>query len=258
VETSRVRFLDLVRFGTSLEGIGVSGIFICYRREDSAGYAGRLAERLVARFGRAGKPLAFSVREDPYGGGDGFKLAARSEGRLDAKLQRASSCNGLMAAAKQTGAVDVSSVLDDLVLESKRTNVSIVDMHARVLKRSPPLTGASISCASAGVEKAVGVMFNLDEPDAPARTIADYQELQAGNPYFAGVKIVSIENGQMQPFQLVGVSRSAYVEWVVDADVVIDDQQRTVRSPTTGARSESPRRLRTRPATAAITSTGGI
>src|SRR5262249_21189585 len=42
---------DLSHFDTTHRGYAMAGIFISYRREDSAGWTGRLAERLRQKFG---------------------------------------------------------------------------------------------------------------------------------------------------------------------------------------------------------------
>src|SRR5262249_6875994 len=47
-----VAFVNSLRSGKSGEYPEMAGIFITYRREDSAAYAGRLHDQLVARFGR--------------------------------------------------------------------------------------------------------------------------------------------------------------------------------------------------------------
>jgi hypothetical protein len=182
---------------------------------------------VVKRFAST-PPLVVSVREDPHGGADGFTLAAGTSTGLDAKLRRAANCDSLMTTAKRAGAVDVGHVVDDLTVQGTRANVSIVSMRARILRRDRPLDGASIRCASAGAQDAIGVMFNLDERNSPARTIADFNANRPGGPYFVHGKIVSLGPSEVQPFEVVGVSRSHYVEWEILADVVIDGKTRTL------------------------------
>jgi hypothetical protein len=169
------------------------------------------------------------VREDPAGGAGGFTIARRSAEGLDAALGRIGDCSKLFVAAKKAGAVDVGVVREALLLEGGTSrDLSIVDMRAKILKREPALDGAQIQCQSAGAAEAIGVIFNLDEEAPVARTIKEPFSLRFGEPYFAGGNIVRLVKGEIQPFLLIGISSRDYVEWQVEADVVIDDATQTI------------------------------
>jgi hypothetical protein len=176
------------------------------------------------------RPVLVGVREDPEGGSDGFTVASRSAVGLEAALEGIRDCNELMVAAKGAGAVDVSVVIEALVLEGgTRRDLSIVDMHAKILKREPALVGAEIHCQSAGAEEAIGVLFNLDEERPVARELIDYGwPWKADGPYFKQGNIVRLVKGEIQPFLLIGISSSHYVEWEVEADVIIDGETQTI------------------------------
>lgn len=174
-------------------------------------------------------PVLISVREDPEGGSDGFTVASRSAAGLEAALRGIRDCNDLMVAAKGAGAVDVSVVIEALVLEGgTRRDLSIVDMHAKILKREPALVGAEIHCESAGAAEAIGVLFNLDEERPIARELTDPLSLEYDGPYFKQGNIVRLVKGEIQPFLLIGISSSHYVEWEVEADVIIDGETQSI------------------------------
>lgn len=175
------------------------------------------------------KTVLVSVREDPKGGSDGFTVAARSATGLDAKLKGVKDCDTLMVEAKSAGAVDVGVVREALILEGgTRRDLSIVDMHARILKREPPLHGAEIHCESAGAEPAIGIGFDLDEARPVAREITEPFSLEFDGPYFAQGNIVRLVKGEIQPIELVGKTQRSFVEWEVEADVIIDGQPQTI------------------------------
>lgn len=190
------------------------------------------------------KPVLVSVREDPQGGVPPFFLASRSAEGLDAALEEVADCDELFAAAKRAGAVDVAEVKEALLLEGgTSSDLSIVDLRAKILKRGPPLDGARIHCEGAGALAAIGVVFLLDEQQPVARemlpTSWDSNEpppepighecgVPYGEPYFGQGNIVRLEKGETQPFLLAGVSTSEYVEWEVEADVIIDGEAQTI------------------------------
>jgi hypothetical protein len=200
------------------------------------GVLGAVGSRIVDEvFSTAGeqihpeKTVLIGVREDPQGGSDGFALAARSTARadLDRQLAGVTDCDALMTRSKQVGAVDVHHVIEGLVIEGgTRRDVSIVDMHAKVIRREPGLSGSSISCQSAGDMQAIGVGFNLDEEHPVARKLTGDFYRFAG-PYFQG-NIVRLVKGEVQPFAAVGASSHDYVEWEIEADVIVDGKSRTV------------------------------
>ena len=177
-----------------------------------------------------------SVNEDPQGGGDGFHVATRSPIGLDATFADVMDCSSLFVAAKDAGAVDVRAVREAVQIEGDtRRDLSIVGMRARVLRREPALAGASIGCQSAGAQGGIGVLFNLDEALPLARAITQFDSLQFGAPYFASGNIVRLVKGEEQPFMMVGFSETDYVEWEVEADVIVDGDTRTITINNDGA-----------------------
>jgi hypothetical protein len=175
------------------------------------------------------KAVLISVREDPHGGSDGFTVARRSSAGLDAALATVEDCDALMVAAKRAGAVDVEVVRESLVLEGgTNRDLSIVDMRARILKREPALDGAEIHCQSAGAVSAIGVLFNLDEARPVARKLTNPDSLEFDGPYFSQGRIVRLVKGEIQPFELIGISHRNFVEWEVEADVIIDGNAQTI------------------------------
>jgi hypothetical protein len=175
------------------------------------------------------KTVLISVREDPHGGSDGFTLASRSSAGLDAKLANVKDCDSLMVTAKSAGAVDVEVVREALVLEGgTHRDVSIVDMHAKILRREPALRGAEILCQSAGAVGAIGVVFNLDEARPFARKLTQPESLEFDGPYFAHGNIVRLVKGEIQPFELIGLSSRDYVEWEVEAEIIVDGEAQTI------------------------------
>lgn len=174
-----------------------------------------------------GGPLRISVREDPQGGADGFETATRSAGGLQAKLATARDCDSLFDVSKAAGAVDVNKSIHDLIIEGRsHRDVAIVDMRARILKRKPSLRGARISCESAGELNPIGVAFDLDESTPRARTLRPGNE--PGEPYFGSGKVIKLAKTEIQPVHVVASARNGYVEWEINARLVVDGKERDV------------------------------
>jgi hypothetical protein len=172
---------------------------------------------------RGGPPIGLAVREDPQGGSDGFALAARSPAGLDAKLRKAQDCDSLFNAAKDAGAVDIRQSIHALLLEGRtHRDAAIVGMRARVRKREPPLAGARISCQSAGALDAIGIFFDLDEVRPVARRLE--AGLTPGTPYFGGGNVISLTQKELQPFRVVSQVTDGYVEWDIEAELIIDGE----------------------------------
>lgn len=175
-----------------------------------------------------GEPLNINVREDPQGGGTGFATAARSDAGLKPKLAEARGCDSLFDASKAAGAVDIDRSIHHLLIEGRtHRDVAIVDMRARILKREPPLRGARISCQSAGEIDAIGVMFDLDESAPLARELLpDYRP---GEPYFGSGKIIRLTKTEIQPVHVAARTKRSYVEWEIEARLILDGKERVVR-----------------------------
>lgn len=105
-------------------------------------------------------------------------------------------------------------------------DVAVVGMRAKVLSRGEPLRGTHISCPSAGDVSAIGIAFDLEEREPVARILQD--DGSAGDPYF-GSSAVTFTKGEVVPFQIVGVTGRSHVEWIIEADLLIDDERETVR-----------------------------
>jgi hypothetical protein len=73
--------------------------------------------------------------------------------------------------------------------------------------------------------EAIGVGFNLDEPDPRARQIKGPFGDELGQQYFAGGNVVTLRKTEVQPFQIVGLASRDYVEWEIEARVVIDGKE---------------------------------
>lgn len=200
------------------------------------------ANRVAERVDDAKSPTLVSVREDPQGGSDGFRVAMRSVAGLEPKLRSARDCDHLFVAAKHAGAVDVDQSITGVILEGRtRRDLTIVDMRAHVLRREPPLRGAVVLCSSAGAEDAIGVAFNLDERDPVARTITN--DFRTGRPYFERGKVVTLKKAELQPLAVYGQTSRYYVEWVIEAEAIVDGKKRTITITNNGR----PFRLTARP-----------
>jgi len=173
--------------------------------------------------------LIVSAREEPVDGSDGFGLAARSPTGLDARLGRADGCTKLLKLGRQAGASNIGFDSVDLVVEGGTgRGVSIVDMRAHVLKRTPALTGALIGCQSAGAMDAIGMGFDLSDSEPPARRILSFYDGRLGKPYFDHGKIIRLTKGEIVPVAVVGYPGDEYVEWEILADVVIDGKTKEI------------------------------
>lgn len=181
------------------------------------------------------KPLLIGVREDPHGGLDGFQLAARSSAGLDAKLRvdpelrGSQACDALFNAAKAAGAADVYKATERLILEGGTLrDVAILNMRAKIVKRGVPSSAASIRCESAGAVGGIGILFDLDKQDPVALKLIDGEALTTAGPYFAQGNIIKLIKGETQGFEVVGLAKYSYVEWTIEADVMIDEKEETI------------------------------
>lgn len=194
----------------------------------------RVVEKVSSSAGEAldpEAPVLINVREDPQcAAGCVFSVATRSSADLDVKVATVKGCGSLFSAMKAAGAVDVGAVMEGAVLEGgTRRDLTIVGLRAKVLKREPGFDGALAYCAPAGDVGAIGVIFNLDEEEPVARKLPAPGNLAYGEPYFDRGNVIRLVKGEIQPFMLVGLTtRREYVEWEVEAQVVIDGNEQTI------------------------------
>ncbi len=132
---------------------------------------------------------------------------------LNPRLTGEDGCKSLYLAAKKAGGVDVGREETDLMLEGNRPNVTIVAMHAHIIKRIAPIHGARTECVSAGAEESAVIAFNLDEPHPFARRMSVPPIAKAEGPaYFTRGRIINVARGEVQPIRVVGVAPDHYVE----------------------------------------------
>ena len=153
-------------------------IFVSYRRADSAGYAGRLVDKLKAQFGnqvffdvdsiRPGANFHDVIRETFDKCGDGASMPA--EAVLPARFQEISSLNA-MELRHMSFDRDVQAVSDhlaDILGGAKATTI-----ERALLKLYGPLLGASFARIYGGIVlfSAMGAIWALLELAATALTM---------------------------------------------------------------------------------------
>ena len=181
--------------------------------------------------GASKTPVRINAREHAHGGE--FDLAAASPAGLDTKLRAAKDCNALFAAAKHAGAVAIDTSVIDLLLEGRtHRTVTITDVRARIVKREPALTGASIKCKSAAQLAAIDLVLKLDEPSPVARKNTPNGP---GEPYFGQGDVVVLKREELQPVQVVALLERGAVQWKMEVDAIIDGERKTITIDNHGA-----------------------
>lgn len=107
--------------------------------------------------------------------------------------------------------------------------VVITEIHAKILRRDPLVTGTLLSAPPQGIERLVRIGFDLDQPDPIAR-VSTQGEL--GEPYFAS-NAVTLKDHETATFQIDAHAAKATYTWAVQVDLVVDGraESRTVQSP---------------------------
>lgn len=190
-----------------------------------------------------GRPIiaTLSPGDDMYS--EDFALVAPDVARARSAVSKFRSCDRftdhcgcvpLLHSAYRAGAVHVDPLFVRLLVEGNTPGgVTIDDMHARILRRSAPLKGAAISCGlSAGAQSPVRLTFDLDQPNPVARfagiPAAGQGAQPQGSPYFGNGHVVHLRKGEVVPFLIEADARQQYVQWEIEADVVVDGERHTL------------------------------
>lgn len=129
-------------------------------------------------------------------------------------------------------AAAVGAMTARFVVRSNRANdVVITQMRARVVRRADPPTGTLVLPMSAGgpaPDPIVMARFAVGGPDPRA-----YDGRDPARLLFADTNLVLKRNESMV-LQVTGVAVGCYCEWVVDVEVAVGGEVRTVTVPDIG------------------------
>jgi hypothetical protein len=183
---------------------------------------------LVNRFGPGiidiGKPpLRFTVtHEDP---GDGSFFAFRRVIPRSA-LPPANGCGAHMRGwLARYDAVDGGQSGVKVTVEGlNRSPVLIESMRARIVSRTPPISGSVLRCVVEGVLPAVEIGFNLDEPSPIARTMTEDGSL--GTPYFEGAGL-TVAEGEHVILAVTAFAEECFCRWVIEMTALVDGNMET-------------------------------
>jgi hypothetical protein len=98
--------------------------------------------------------------------------------------------------------------------------VVIKNMHAEVTKRAAPLGGTLVWDPPQGDLRVTAIGFDLDLPNAPART---YAEMKLGDDYFEA-NVVQVAQGEVVPMSVMGLTKRSYLEWSIAVEALVDGQ----------------------------------
>ncbi|MFI6226240.1 hypothetical protein ACIBCR_02835 [Micromonospora echinospora] len=103
--------------------------------------------------------------------------------------------------------------------------VFVRQIRAKVLRRSPPLSGAFLFRGSQGEGKPLEIGFNLDEPDSVARLLeSDGQALGAA---YMDRHSLNLSPNEPLTIDVQAYTDRWYCEWVIELDLDLDGERRT-------------------------------
>jgi class 3 adenylate cyclase len=178
-------------------------------------------------------PVVATVEPDDEVYSENFLLVAPDVDRARSAVSKFGNCDQLVArcgcisllhSGYRAGAVHADALFVRLLVEGNTPGgATIVDMHPRIVGRSAPLKGAAITCGqSAGAESPIRMTFDLDQPNPVARL--DPQ----GSLYFGNGHVVHLKKGEVVPFLIDAYATHDYVQWKLEADVVVDGKRQTL------------------------------
>ncbi|MEO3784900.1 hypothetical protein ABGB12_16290 [Actinocorallia sp. B10E7] len=124
---------------------------------------------------------------------------------------------------RRLGGVDPGNTHAKIALRGNAVKpVRIMDMRALNECRSP-LTGALALSPPAGLESAVKVGFDLDQPQPHARTVDE--DGRWGGPYFSD-QTITLEREETLVLHIVGAVKARYCEFRLEVRLLMNGQEK--------------------------------
>jgi hypothetical protein len=170
-------------------------------------------------------PLRFTIREDPDAYTEGHSFVIRGGPPADV-LPPAVSCQQVRSWAMGHGAIDGGRTHLKVSIEGLNdTPVLIESMHARVERRTEPISETVVSCLTEGEIGIIGIGFNLDEQPSPARSLSgEHGEL--GEPYFQSSNI-SVAKGEVLAMAVTAFTEGCFCQWRMEVNAVVEGERET-------------------------------
>ncbi|MGH4022964.1 MAG: hypothetical protein ACRDRV_00075 [Pseudonocardiaceae bacterium] len=177
------------------------------------------------------RPLDTHVTVSPEYPQDGYSLVVGDPSRLPPNMAEVDDCERMWRIGLDAGGVPSSPSARRVLLQGvAKDGVTVLDMRAKITRRSPAADGALLECPSAGGADPVGLVFDLSESDsAPAQHInkdAEYSG-QLVNQFADGF-VITVAEKESVPLMVETTLPADAIEWHIEVDVLVGGQRRTI------------------------------
>jgi len=176
---------------------------------------GSLRTRVESR-----EPLSLVVRDNPgrIGAFNDQPIYGAIPADVETTGSPGSGCTGFHDWLKLNKGVDAGATKLQLIVQGKVSKpILLSEMRVKVLQVMPPVKGIPVSCPTAGEANIRGIEIDLDAK-LPRATYQD------GNRPFG----FTVQAGETETFNIVAKTARGHYKWVIDLDVVIEGDQRTI------------------------------
>jgi hypothetical protein len=214
-EIARVIIFVMLFFGVVAFGAVVMQQAKIHRLDEEQTKIHRLDERIEAR-----EPLAVSVEDNPA------RIGAFSDlpiyGVIPADVRTTGSpgpgCDGFRNWLKRNSGVDAGSTKLKIAVQSKVSKpILLSEMRVKILDRLPPVIGIPVTCPTAGEVKYRSIAIDLDA--VPPRVKYQYGKESFG---------FTVQNGETEAFTVVATTTQQHYKWLIELDIVVEGDQRTI------------------------------
>ena len=181
------------------------------------------------------RPLATHVTAGMEYPSGGYSLVVADPSRLPANMAEVDDCERMWSIGLDAGGVPTWPSARRVLLQGvAKDGVTVLDMRAKITRRSPATDGALLECPSAGGTDPIGLIFDLSESDsAPAQHIdknADPAAEYSGQPVnqFADGFVITVAENESVPLMVEATLPADSVEWHIEAEVLVGGQRRTI------------------------------
>jgi hypothetical protein len=177
------------------------------------------------------EPLAVTVKDNPAR--IGAFLDQSIYGVIPADVRTTGSpgpgCDEFRDWLKLNKGVDGGDTKLQLIVQGKVAKpILISEMRVKVLHKLPPVTGIPVSCPSAAEAKYRPIEIDLDAD--PPRV-----KYQFGKKAFG----FTVGAGETETFNIVATTTRGHYTWLIELDLVVDGDQRTIEIGSPGAPFET-------------------
>ena len=165
-------------------------------------------------------PLAIAVEEDPacIGAFSDLPILGLIPGDVQTTGSPGPGCEGFDDLGETNRGVDARATKLQIVVQGKVPEpVLLSAMRVKVLERSGPLAGIPVECPPAAQIEYRAIAIDLDA--VPPRVT-----YQPGQEEFG----FTVAEGETEAFTVVATTTEGYYEWLIELDVVVEGDERTL------------------------------